>query len=406
MYPTKQAVILAGGAGTRLGALTRQVPKPLLPVGGRPFLEHLVWNLSRHGIRDIVLSCGYLGEQIVDHFNSNQNRKRTVRAFVEPEPLGTGGALLFLAAELQEHFFLLNGDSLFDINYLDLPLAATDPEWASATLALRAVPDAARYGRVEIHGTEVVAFREKEADPHPGLINAGIAWMDRRLLESLPAGVSSLERELFPRLVQERRLFGKPYRGYFIDMGIPVDYAQADQDLTHWQRRRACFFDRDGVINIDHGYVHTPDRFEWVAGAPQAIRWCNEQGYLVIIVTNQAGIARGYYDEAAFQRLTAWMEAELASLGAHVDAVYHCPHHPTAGLGALRMACSCRKPNPGLLEQAMSEWEIDRSGSLLIGDKPSDLAAAAAAGVVGHLFAGGRLDHFLFETMNGSGQPA
>lgn len=402
MYSAKQAVILAGGAGTRLGALTKTVPKPLLPIGGHPFLDHLVWNLSRHGIRDIILSCGYLGEQIVDHYKKNCSNKQTIRAFIEPEPLGSGGALRFLAAELREQFFVLNGDSLFDINYLDLSSRVHPPEQATATIALCSVSNAARYGRVELYGEQVVGFVEKEANPVPGLINAGLCWMDRRLVERLPAGASSLERELFPRLVWEKRLFGKVFDGYFIDMGIPADYAQADQDLVSWQRRPACFLDRDGVINIDHGYVHTPDRFEWVAGAPQAIRWCNEHGYLVIVVTNQSGIARGYYDAIQFQALTAWMDAELASMGAHVDATYYCPHHPSAGEAPLRMDCHCRKPNPGLLEQAMSEWEVDRRRSLLIGDKPSDLEAAHCVGVAGHLFSGGRLDLFLLEAVTGT----
>lgn len=401
MYSVKQAVILAGGAGTRLGALTQTVPKPLLPVAGRPFLDYLVWNLSRHGIRDIILSCGYLGEQIVDHYKKNGRDKQTIRAFIEPEPLGTGGALRFLAAELREQFFLLNGDSLFDVNYWELSKAVSSSEDATATIALRSVSNAARYGRVELHGERVVGFLEKEANPRPGLINAGLCWMDRRLVEWLPAGASSLERDLFPRLVWEKRLFGKRFDGYFIDMGIPDDYARADQDLVNWQRRPACFLDRDGVINVDHGYVHTPERFEWVAGAPQAIRWCNENGYLVIVVTNQSGIARGYYDAIQFQALTAWMDAELAALGAHVDATYYCPHHPSMGESSLRMACQCRKPNPGLLEQAMSEWNVDPTRSFLIGDKPSDLEAAHCVGVAGHLFSGGRLDLFLLEAATG-----
>ncbi|MBF0460617.1 MAG: D-glycero-beta-D-manno-heptose 1,7-bisphosphate 7-phosphatase [Magnetococcales bacterium] len=392
---TRQAVILAGGQGTRLGALTKQTPKPLLPVGGQPFLDHLVWNLSRHGIHDIILSCGYLGEQIADHFRTRPGGKAHIRTFIEPQPLGTGGAVRFLADELQEQFFLLNGDSLFDINYLDLSLSPHAPAHAQATIALRPVANASRYGRVETNGEQIMRFCEKDSQAQPGLINAGLYWMDRRLVERLPTGVSSLERDLFPALAAEGRLFGKTYTGYFIDMGIPDDYARADRELASWHHRPAIFLDRDGVINQDHGYVATPDRFEWIAGAPQAIRWCNEHGYLVLVVTNQAGIARGYYDEAQFQALTTWMQAELARHGAHVDATYHCPHHPTEGVGPWRTECRCRKPNPGLLEQARAEWAIDWAHSLLIGDKPTDVAAAERVGLVGHLFAGGRLDLFL-----------
>ncbi len=395
---TKQAVILAGGRGTRLGPLTRQIPKPLLPIGGRPFLDHLVWNLSRHGIDDIILSCGYLGEQIADHFRGRGEGKVRIRSFIESTPLGTGGALRFLAPELADHFFLLNGDSLFDINYLDLPLPSGISADALATLALHPVSDASRYGRVETNGARIVRFLEKDAHPHPGLIHAGLCWLDRPLVDRIPDGFSSLERDLFPLLATEGRLFGKQYGGYFIDIGIPDDYHRADRALLSWHRRPALFFDRDGVINVDHGYIHTPDQFEWISGAIQAIRWCNEHGHLVIIVTNQSGIARGLYDDAQFWALTAWMADELATRGAHMDAVYYCPHHPSAGMAP--QSCRCRKPHPGLLEQAMSEWDVDRGRSLLIGDKASDLEAAQRAGITGHLFPGGRLDLFLQEVIH------
>lgn len=389
----RQAVILVGGQGTRLGVLTKQTPKPMLPVAGIPFLEYLIWNLARHGIEDIILSCGYLGEQIVAHFQNREAGGPSIRCFVEPQPLGTGGALRFLQAELQPNFFLLNGDSLFDINYLDLTL---QKENSGAVIALRYVENASRYGRVETDGEQVVQFLEKMPEPQPGLINAGIYWMDRRLVERLPEGVSSLEQQLFPQLVAEGLLFGKKYDGYFIDIGIPADYQRADRDLISWKRKPAIFFDRDGVINVDHRYVHTADRFEWIPGAPQAIRWCNEHGYLVFVVTNQAGIARGYYDEAQFQTFTRWIEAELASFAAHIDAVYYCPHHPSEGVGELRTSCRCRKPNPGMLEQALAVWDVDKEGSYLIGDKSSDVEAAQQVGIRGHLFQGeAPLDEFL-----------
>lgn len=156
-------------------------------------------------------------------------------------------------------------------------------------------------------------------------------------------------------------------------------------------RRPAAFLDRDGVINLDHGYVHSPDRFVWVEGATAAIRWLNEQGYLVFVVTNQSGIARGYYDEAAVHVLHGWMTAQLASAGAHIDAFYFCPHHPDAVHDALRVSCDCRKPKPGMLLRALAEWPVERSGSFLIGDRSTDIEAAAAAGIPGHLFDGSDL---------------
>lgn len=164
------------------------------------------------------------------------------------------------------------------------------------------------------------------------------------------------------------------------------------------QSRPAAFLDRDGVLNRDTGYVHTPDRFEWIAGAREAVKHLNDAGYYVFVVTNQAGVAHGYYDESAIHALHAWLSRELQRTGAHIDAYFHCPHHPDAKVAGYRRVCDHRKPAPGMLLRARAQWPLDWSGSFLIGDRDSDIAAAAAAGIPGHKFAGGNLLAFLLST--------
>jgi len=159
--------------------------------------------------------------------------------------------------------------------------------------------------------------------------------------------------------------------------------------------RPAAFLDRDGVLNVNHGYVSTPDRFEWIEGAREAVKALNDAGYLVIVVTNQSGIGRGYYAEAAFKDLCTWIDGELAAAGAHIDATYFCPNHPEHGVGVYKVACNNRKPAPGMLEQAATEWDVDKARSFLIGDKESDVQAAEAFGIPGHLFTGGNLFEFV-----------
>ena len=151
-------------------------------------------------------------------------------------------------------------------------------------------------------------------------------------------------------------------------------------------QRPAAFFDRDGVLNVDHGYAYKPDQFEWIAGAPEAVRLLNEAGYFVFVVTNQSGIARGYYEEAAMHQFHALMQDTLRTQGAHIDAFYYCPHHPEGAVKELAVRCHCRKPEPGMLEQAAREWPIDLGRSFLIGDKDADMAAAAAFHIRGIKF--------------------
>jgi len=145
--------------------------------------------------------------------------------------------------------------------------------------------------------------------------------------------------------------------------------------------RPAAFIDRDGVINEERNYVHRIDEFVILPGVPEALRRLREAGYLLVVVTNQAGIGRGMYTEADFHELTRHMQAQLAEQGAAVDAVYFCPHHPSAGVGPYRVDCSCRKPHPGMLLDAQRDWPIDMQRSLLVGDKISDIQAGQAAGV-------------------------
>ncbi|QIK80427.1 HAD family hydrolase [Lysobacter sp. HDW10] len=145
--------------------------------------------------------------------------------------------------------------------------------------------------------------------------------------------------------------------------------------------RRALFLDRDGVINVNHGYVHSPKQTDWVDGIFEFVARAHEKGFLPVVVTNQAGIGRGYYSELDFIKYTRWVHKVFTERNAPLAATFWCPHHPTAGEGRYRVECDCRKPQPGMLRQAMSRWNINAETSVLIGDKQSDIEAAHAAGI-------------------------
>jgi len=198
-----------------------------------------------------------------------------------------------------------------------------------------------------------------------------------------------------PELVRRGALRGYSYSGFFIDIGVPENLAAAADLVPLQRRRRAVFLDRDGVLNVDRGYVHAPEQVEWVQGAKEAVKLLNDAGYYVFVVTNQAGVARGHYKEEAVGALHRWMADELAAIGASIDDWRYCPFHPEGSVAAYRAAHDWRKPNPGMILDLIADWPIEREESVLIGDKMSDLQAAEAAGLAGNLFEGGNLLDFV-----------
>lgn len=385
---SRQCVILVGGLGTRLGALTAECPKPLLEVDGQPFLSHLIETARRFGFDQFVLLAGYRADLVRD-YAARMSAERDVSIAVREEasPAGTAGALLTAASMLADEFLLLNGDSMFDFNLLDLAVRDVGESWIGR-LALRRVPDTSRYGRVELNGDRVSALQEKAADGSEGLINGGVYWLRRSVLDFIDRAPLSIERDVFPRLASEGQLCGFEYNGPFIDIGVPDDLAFARSSWREFLRRPATFFDRDGVLNLDEGYTHRREDFHWIAGAKEAIKRANDEGRYVFVVTNQAGIARGFYDESAVTALHQWMNDDLRPLGAHIDDFRFCPHHPDGKVIELSIACNCRKPKPGMLHSLLANWPVDRETSVLIGDKETDVEAARAAGIRGILFNG------------------
>lgn len=165
--------------------------------------------------------------------------------------------------------------------------------------------------------------------------------------------------------------------------------------------RPAVFFDRDGVLNEDRDFVHKIEDLYWIAGAIDAVQLCNSLGYYVFVVTNQSGVARGYYTEEAIHRFHAHMQACLRQHGAHIDAFAYCPHHPQGSVAPYAKLCTCRKPQPGMITGLLGSWPVDAAHSLLVGDKPRDVESAHAAGIAAALFSGGNLYNFLRPLLRG-----
>lgn len=394
MVTVRQAAVLVGGLGTRLGALTAATPKPLLACGDRPFLAWALRELCRFGVEETLLLTGYLAEEVERALPGiAAGLPAPMRLVCCPEQgrAGTGGALYQARGRLAERFLLCNGDSWLDFNLARLLAdAAGDGPEVVGRMVLRHLPDATRAGVAELAGDRVTAFRERPAAGEPGMANAGIYLLRRSVLDQVTPECS-LERAVLPALADAGVLRATVGGGYFIDIGIPADLERAQTELPARLHRRALFLDRDGVINHDHGWVGQRERFEFIPGAIATMRAAADAGWHVFVVTNQSGIARGLYDEADFAALSEWMIDRIRAEGGNVDGLRYCATHPQAAVAAYRRVDPRRKPGPGMLEELIAAWELDPARCLLIGDQASDLQAAAACGVPGRLFPGGDL---------------
>jgi len=409
----RQAVILAGGKGTRLGEITRKVPKPMLPIADRPFLDYLIEMIERHGYEDILLLGGYLGEVLEAAYDGRRIGGATIRVMRENAPLGTAGALTVAGDALDPRFLMMNGDAFFDINLRALE-QASDQNGAMATLALRSVENAARYGRVIEDKGKIVAFLEKDARREgPGIINGGIYVLKREILDLVHALPSSLEQDVFPALVERGEIRGQEFDGYFLDIGLPETLEQGRRELPKVRLRPAAVFDRSALITLAEGDSFGPEAFRWTEGAVEAIRTLNDRGYYVVVTNDPPGGARTTLAADDSRRLNAAMRESLAREGAHVDRFCDEPHSQARPSGlVLRRREAASKACPELAEgnapalaaigavwiKAMSDWPIVRDQSFFIGGRSDDAEAARSAGITPHVFDGddlARLVHSL-----------
>lgn len=369
----REVIVLAGGLGTRLAHVVSGVPKPMAPVCGRPFLRYILDDLQQKGAERIILAVGYKRECIQDYFG-NAYRGMEITYSVEAAPLGTGGAIKQALSLCHDDWVaVVNGDTYFDVDFPELDQARLP---GSLVMAAKRMFDFDRYGALETDHGRVTMFREK-MPCREGLINGGVYLMERTALETISETTFSFETAVLEPLAQRGKVLAVECSGYFIDIGIPDDYAAAQETMRAVAPvSRAVFFDRDGTINVDTHYLHRPEDLQFAEGMPGFIKKWNDFGYRVIVITNQSGIAREYYTAEDMRALHRYINTCLAEFGAHIDAFYFCPHHPS-----ITGPCHCRKPAPGMIEDAIKDFELDPAKCILFGDQATDIAAGEACGI-------------------------
>lgn len=383
MTPVKEAIILAGGLGTRLREAVPDLPKCMAPVNEKPFLAYVIDTLRMQGIEQFIFSLGYKSEAI-EAFLQDHYPTLLYTTVIENEPLGTGGAIQLALSKAQtENVLIANGDTLFKIQVSELTQTHLKQK-AECTLALKPMKDFDRYGVVETDKTgKIISFKEKQFYKE-GLINGGIYLLNKVsfLNRQLPTKFS-FEKDYLEAFTTEGKLYGCQQEGYFIDIGIPQDYKKAQTDLQSAildlkkvDQTWTLFLDRDGVINdeIVGTYVLNWEEFHFSTGVLEALKLLSKKVGTIVVISNQRGVSKGLMTEDTLRGIHRQLLQEVEAVGGRIDHFLYCTDKENT--------CFNRKPNPGMALQAKQLFsQIDFSKTIMVGNKPSDMRFGRAAGV-------------------------
>ncbi len=370
-----QAVILAGGRGTRLRPLTETRPKPMIEIHGKPFLEYQIEQLREQGFERILLLLGYLPEVVRDYCGDGRRWGVKISYSISAVEDETGRRIQLAAPFLDPYFLLLYCDNYWPMQIEKMWRRFVDAD-ALAMITVYTNRDGYTRNSVQVdHEGYVTVYDKSCMSPNLQGVEISYAILNKTALCLLPDPDANvlLEESLYPQLAQRRQLLAYVTDHRYYSVGAFHRLPLTEAFLA---RHPTVILDRDGVLNKrppQAQYVRTWEEFTWLPGAKKALRLLKQAGYRVIVVSNQAGIARHALSEADLQIIHERMQREAVEAGGEIAAIYYCPHDWDAG-------CECRKPNPGLFFQAQRAWHLDLTRTPFIGDDERDAQAAAAAG--------------------------
>lgn len=370
-----EAIVLAGGLGTRLKSEIKKIPKPMALIYDKPFLFYLLNNLANSGVSRVILSVGYKFEKIVSYFGYSFFNCEIIYS-IEQYPLGTGGALRkALDLAISDDVLLINGDTYANINLSKMFQFHLDNK-SAVTLALKEIKNTSRYGIVEIdENNKICSFKEKKQFDF-GMISMGSYIIKKKLFNGLKFPKKfSLETDFFQKKVQELPFYGFIQNDYFIDIGIPEDYWKAQFEIglqSMIDKSWTLFLDRDGVINqkIDNDYVKKIKDFKFLDGVLEAISFLSNKFGKIIIVTNQQGVGKGLMSLNELNKIHKFLKKEVKTNGGQIDDIFIAPQLENEN-------SSYRKPNIGMANLAKEKYpNINFNKSIMVGDSLSDLKFA------------------------------
>jgi len=366
-------VILAGGKGTRIKNLLNNYPKPLLKFNKLFFLDYLIQSYSKYNIENIYILCGYKGYQIKKVYEKRTYNLKKIKIIIEKKILDTAGALYGIKKYIKNDFIITNGDSIFDIDLKDF----TKKNLKKNLIRVALINNKFNKSNLKLNNLNILQNKKLIFDKKSKFMNSGLYYCSKYLLNFIKHKKLSMENDLVPYLISKKLIEGKLINTkYFIDIGTPYYYKKAASFLKKYFYKPAVFFDRDNTLIKDNGYTHKKNDLKFLKNVKKSIRYLNKNNYFVFIVTNQAGIAKGFFSEENFYNFQQEMFKQLIKSNSFINDIEYCPYHIKGKIKKYRKLSKLRKPNNKMITNLQQKWLINIKKSFMIGDQVSDMIAA------------------------------
>ena len=370
------AAILAGGYGKRLGKITKKTPKPLIKINNIEFIKYLIFDLVKNNFKKIIILTHYKNKIFKNQFNNLNFSDVKIICVNEKKPLGTGGSIAQLK-KYKKNFLVINGDSYINFNYQKFSKLKTSSLVKILIAKNNCYKSNKKLSKLSLDSRSKVIYSKNKI-----FMNAGIYIFKKEFLEKLKISNSSLEDNLFPYLIKKKLIEGMICKNDFIDIGLKKNLVKSSLFLKKVFKIKAVLFDRDGTLNKNYGYVFKYNKFKWLKGVIEALKFLKFFNIKILVITNQSGIGRGLYSKKDFYNLSRKINKKLKIHKTKIDKFYFAPYYKFSVNKIFRKDEYLRKPNNGMLKAALADFNITSKNCFMIGDKKSDFLAAKKTGVV------------------------
>ena len=364
-------VILAGGKGTRIRKFI-DCPKPLIKFNNLYFLDYLIQNYSILNFKNIYILAGYKGIQFKKIYSKRKFNLKKIKIIIEKSPMDTGGALYNLKKIIKNDFILTNGDSILDIDFKKFIKKTSKNSLIEMALINKSfTKNKNKLGNLSLKGKNIIIKNNSN------YMNSGVYYCNKNILKIIKYEKKSLENEIIPLLIKNKKVSGQIIKiGYFLDIGTPYYFKRSAKILKKLFYRPAVFFDRDNTLIQDKGYTYKVKDLKFIKKSLETVKYLIKKKYYVFLVTNQAGIAKGFFDEKEFLNFQEFMRLKMKNHEIYFHDIEYCPFHPQALVLKYKKKTELRKPGNMMITNIEKKWLINKSKSFMIGDSYKDKKTA------------------------------